>query len=99
MEGDRGRDGEQPPSVCPGEPPVDVVPEYVAAALALIDQGVAVLLELRHAALTAGELRAVTRELSVRQGMLASAGLRAVAGIDARDDVVPRARPGQASVA
>src|SRR5690348_9069998 len=81
------------------DPAADVVPEVAAAALALVRDGVAVLLDVRHATLSAGELRALSREITALQGALASAGLRTLAAMDARDDVVPKARAGQASIA
>ena len=77
----------------------DVVPEFAAAALALVQRGLAVLLGVRHAALSGGELRALSREITALQGTLASAGFGTLAAMDARDDVVPKARAGQASVA
>src|SRR5689334_17501962 len=77
----------------------DVLSEFAAEALALVDKGLALLLEVRPAALSAGELRALARAITARQGVLASAGFRTWVGMDARDDVVPKARPGQASVA
>src|SRR5690348_7452454 len=78
---------------------VDALPRFLVDAVARLDEGLAVLLEVRHAALSAGELRALSRVITARQGVLASAGLRALVGMDARDDVVPKARPGEASVA
>ncbi len=77
----------------------DVVPEFAAAALAVVRDGLAVLVGVRHAALSAGELRALSREITALQGSLASAGFRTLAAMDARDDVVPKARAGQASIA
>ena len=77
----------------------DVVPEFAAAALAVVRDGLAVLVGVRHAALSAGELRALSREITALQGTLASAGFRTLAAMDARDDVVPKARAGMASIA
>ena len=76
-----------------------MVPEFAAAALAVVRDGLAVLVGVRHAALSAGELRALSREITALQGSLASAGFRTLAAMDARDDVVPKARAGQASIA
>ena len=82
--GDGGR-GESEP-----DDGVDAVPEFAAAALALVRDGVAVLWGVRHAALSAGELRALSREITALGGSLDSAGLRTLASMDAREDVVPR---------
>ena len=76
-----------------------MVPECAAAALAVVRDGLAVLVGVRHAALSAGELRALSREITALQGAVASAGFRTLAAMDARDDVVPKARAGQASIA
>ena len=46
----------------------DVVPEFAAAALAVVRDGLAVLVGVRHAALSAGELRALSREITALQG-------------------------------
>ena len=107
--GDGGRDEPEPVDadgteeadgvVAGADVAADVVPEFAAAALALVQRGLAVLLGVRHAALSAGELRALSREITAQQGTLASAWLRTLASMDARDDVVPKARAGQASLA
>jgi hypothetical protein len=76
-----------------------VVPEHVAVTLAQLDECLSALLELRYAALSPGEVRAVVRAVTVRQSRWGAVGLRGLGAIDARDDVVPMARPGQASVA
>jgi hypothetical protein len=97
MDGGLGRDEGGPSARLDSEAP-DEVPEHVAAALTQFDESLAVLLEVRYAALTAGELRALTRALTSRHEVLSAAGLRVLAAMDRRDDVVPKGPPGKASI-
>ena len=100
--GDRGR-GEQEPDdeaaegVADGA--ADVPPEFVAAVFAQLDALVDVLQGLAWSPLSPGEVRATVRGLTALQGRVDAARLGGLVAMDARDDVVPKARAGQASVA
>ena len=76
----------------------DVPPECVAAAVAQLDAALDVLQGLAWSPMSASEVRATMRVVTARQSRLASVGFAGLVAIDARDDVVPRARSGQASV-
>ena len=78
--------------------PADVVPGHVAATLARLDAVLDELQGLAWSPLAAGEVRATLRAVTAGQSRLASVGFAGLVAIDARDDVVPRARSGQASV-
>src|SRR3954451_9786570 len=78
--------------------PADVPPEFVAAAFAQLDAALDVVQGVAWPALSAGEVRATVRGLTARQGAWASARFQGLVAIVARDDVVPKAVPGKASV-
>ncbi len=77
----------------------DVPPEFVAAVFAQLDALVDVLQGLAWSPLSPGEVRATVRGLTALQGRVDAARLGGLVAVDARDDVVPKARAGQASVA
>ena len=74
-------------------------PEFVAAVFAQLDALVDVLQGLAWSPLSPGEVRATVRGLTALQGRVDAARLGGLVAVDARDDVVPKARAGQASVA
>src|SRR3954467_15794086 len=76
----------------------DVPPEFVAVAFAQLDAVLDVLQGAAWSPMSAGEVRATMRGVTARQSRLAAVGFAGLVTIDARDDVVPRARSGQASV-
>src|SRR3954447_7596859 len=80
-------------------PEREEAPDFVAAAFEQLDVAVQLLLGLSVGALAPEQVRAVARGIVRRQATVSAAGLRVLAEIDVRDDVVPRARTGQASVA
>src|SRR3954451_19980823 len=80
-------------------PEREEAPDFVAAAFEQLDAAVELLLGLSVSALAPEQVRAVARGIVRRQATVSAAGLRVLAEIDVRDDVVPRARTGQASVA
>ncbi|MBV8928237.1 MAG: hypothetical protein JO152_03825, partial [Mycobacteriaceae bacterium] len=88
--GDGGR-GEQ-------DGTVDVPPDFVAAAFAQLDAALEVLQGMAWSPLSPAEVRACVRGLTSRQGRLESARFAGLRAIDARDDVVPLCRAGQAAV-
>src|SRR5437660_4884046 len=90
--GDGGR-GESVDPAC-----ADVPPEFVEAAFAQLDAALDVVQGVAWPALSAGEVRATVRGLTARQGAWASARFQGLVAIDARDDVVPKAVPGKASL-
>ena len=76
----------------------DVPPEFVAAVLAQLDATLDALQALAWSPMSAPEVRATMRAVTARQSRLAAVGFTGLVAIDAREDVVPRARSGQASV-
>jgi hypothetical protein len=91
---------ESGPESAPGSPsPEEEPPGFVAAAFAQLDAAVEVLLGMGVTALPPEQVRAVARGIVRRQATVSAAALRVLAEIDGRDDVVPQARSGQASVA
>ncbi len=69
---------------------------FVAAALTALDLAVDELLDVRYPALSADEVRATVRGLQRALARVDAARLRAVKGVEDRDDIVPGARPGNA---
>ena len=108
--GDGGRDEQEPQTPTarnvptaqrdvPPDVPPDVPSEFVAALFAQLDVTLDALQGLAWSALSPAEVRATVRGLTARPGRMESARLPGLASMDARDDVVPKARAGQASIA
>ena len=75
----------------------DVPSEFVAGLFARLDAVVDELAEVRYPVMGPGEVRAAVTGLYRRVARVQAQALRALAAIDARDDVVPTARPGRAA--
>src|SRR3954447_13095654 len=76
---------------------VAVLPPAAAGPARAVADGLAELAGLRHAALGPEEVRALGEVWERFTGQVASARLGVLAAIDARDDVIPKARVGDAS--
>src|ERR671938_318501 len=75
---------------------VAVLPPSAAEPASAVARGLADLLDLRHSALAPEEVRALGELWERFTAQVASGRLGVLAAIDARDDVVPKARVGDA---
>src|SRR3954454_6689874 len=74
-----------------------VLPPAAAEPAGAVAQGLADLAGLRHAALAPDDVRALGELFERFSAQVSSARLGVLAAIDARDDVIPKARVGDAS--
>jgi hypothetical protein len=77
---------------------MELLPEAAVASARALEQAVDDLLGLRLSPLSAEQVRALAEFLEHAQSRVASARLAVVAGMDERDDIIPRCRPGESSV-
>jgi hypothetical protein len=73
------------------------LPPAAASCIAAVEGGLDEILELRHAPLAPGQVRALTEALERVSARVEAARLAGLAAIDAREDVVPAAAPGHAA--
>ena len=73
------------------------LPPAAASCLAALDRGIDELLDLRLAPLAPEQVGALAEVVHRLEARLTAGRLSTLAAIDARDDVVPKARPGQAA--